>query len=122
MTQAAEILQRIVNRENFDSEYTVAADPNAYSIMRVDALKIFNELTPEEKIKFSDQGDSGWRFLNIWERVWYFVPLFSKWVCVSTDNIYNQNLSWNPDFVMYTFKDEEYVIDVENLKIFKEIK
>lgn len=122
MTQAAEVLQRIINRENFDSEYTVAVGSNSYSIIRVDSMKIFSELTPEEKIRFSNQEDFGWRFLNIWEKVWYFVPLFSEWVCVSTGSIYNQNLGWYPDFVMHTFENEDYLIDVENLKVFKEVK
>jgi hypothetical protein len=122
MTQAAEVLQRIINRENFDSEYTVAANSETYSVMRVDPLKIFYELTQVEKINFAEEMPKGWLSLNIWNIVWYWIPDFSKWLCVSTDNVYNASLGWHPDFVVTTFEEEEYIIDVENLRIFKEVK
>lgn len=122
MTQAAEVLQKIINRENFDSDYTVAANSETYSIMRVNPLKIFYELTQGEKIKFSEELPNGWLSLNIWNRVWYWIADLEKWICVSADNVYNASLSWHPDYVMASIEDEDYLIDVENLRIFKEVK
>lgn len=131
MSKAAEILQRIVDNNNnglannFDSEYTKArSEDNLISIMHVDSERLFNDLTPDEKIHFSykDEKNHDWPYLCIWDRGWIYVPPFDNWYLVQIDNLWDSRNNVEIDYKLVLWEGCDYLIDVDNCRLFKEVR
>jgi hypothetical protein len=117
MTQAAEVLQRIINRENFDSDYTVAAKSDLYSYMSVKAQDLFNALSEEERHTFAQDN-----ILNIWDKTWRYIPYFKEWILIHSSNLWNSSYDYGPEFVFKEFNNENYIIDTDLGILYKEVK
>jgi hypothetical protein len=121
MTKAAEVLQKIINGEKFDSEYTKTPDPDSFSIMKVDSKRLFEDLTDSEKFEFAEDIGNGWFHLNVWEKIWYWIPHFSTWVLIANGNMWDSRFSYEPDYIPWETNGESYIIDTNETKVFKEV-
>jgi hypothetical protein len=122
LTPAGRVVKRIKDGEtNFDSDYSHSVSPDSYSVMRVDDTKLFDDMTEEERIFFSsmEQG-APFRSLSLWTNTWAYIEVDSRsyWIPISTYNVWDSTLSWDPTFI--TFGDNrEYVLNAEEGKVYK---
>ena len=113
MSQATNVLDRIIAQEDFDSEYTNKST-SEYSIMGVKAEKLFDDLSDEEKFRYSDFDQNGYNLLNIWNVTWVYIPLFQDWFMIVDD-------CYKPEFLCYTQDNIEYTIDTNTFKVYSKI-
>jgi hypothetical protein len=114
MSLATETLDRIRRQENFHSSYTTPAT-SEYGIMQVDEDGIFEALTQDDKLNYSDCSGA-YPVLNIWKKHWMFVPELDQWILVGHANTFRSENSWYPEFVRI---EDGYLLDVENAQLYK---
>ena len=117
MSLATETLDRIRRQENFKSSYTEPAT-SKYAIMYVYEDMLFNDLTHEQKLEYSDHSGK-YPVLNIWKKHWMFVPELDQWILVGHANTFRSENSWYPEFVRI---EDGYLLDVENAQLYKVVE
>lgn len=115
MTLAAQVLTRIRNNEVFDSDYT-KIPTHEFGIMNVDDSRLFEDLSQEERLKFSDNGN--YPMLNIFANIYLFVTDLNLWVLVHRHNTWNACDSYNHKFLTLERDDKNYLLDVEQKKLY----
>lgn len=113
MSLATETLDRIRRQEKFESIYTTPAT-SEYGIMQVEECALFNDLSHDEKLRYSDRAGK-YPTLNIWKNHWMYVLELDRWVLVGQANTFRSENSWYPEFVRL---DDGYLLDVENAQLY----
>jgi hypothetical protein len=117
MSLATETLDRIRQQEEFTSSYTTSAI-SEYGIMNVHEDELFNDLTHEQKLDYSDRSGA-YPVLNIWKKHWMYLPELDQWVLVGHANTFHSEQSWYPDFVRI---EGGYLLDVENAQLYQTVE
>lgn len=116
---AAEFMQKLTDEQknggesNFDSPYSSRG--KGYHIMKVNASKVFDDLSQEDKLRFSIK-PINYPVLNIWTKTWMYITELEKWELISSTHPFKHDLSYNPSFVIL---DDEYILYVEDEVLYK---
>jgi len=115
--KASEVLEKLNNREReFTSEYTEVSEGH-FSYFKVFDEKLFNALSEEEKLKFSNR-ENKYPRLYLYSSVYLKVEDLNVWVLIHKSNIFDSRFSYTPSFLHL---DEHYLLKVETETLYVKV-